>query len=106
MFLIGVAFNASMLRGHMRSAAFGSSTWAAARTCASHSAALTIGVLMNTHGLMELIILNIGLERASITLIANRIRVMLAICMTLMANSICELVQHNPMQPAVPHSIT
>lgn len=56
-------------------------------------AALTIGVLMNVRGLMILIILNSGLERRSITLILFAIMVMLALCTTLMASRIYELVQ-------------
>src|SRR4029079_6964305 len=47
--------------------------------------ALAIGVLMNARGLMELIILNIGLERGIITPTLFTILVFMAIVTTLMA---------------------
>ena len=54
-------------------------------------AALTIGSLMNTRGLMELIILNIGLEYHVITPTLFTIMVLMAIITTMMAGPIIDL---------------
>jgi Kef-type K+ transport system membrane component KefB len=69
---------------------------------------LTIGVLMNARGLMELIILNIGLERGIITPTLFTIMVLMAIITTLMASPLFDLVHERrrsasiapPNQPA------
>src|SRR5262245_5568359 len=53
--------------------------------------ALAIGALMNTRGLMELIVLNIGYERGIITQTLFSIMVMMAIATTLMATPLFEL---------------
>ena len=57
--------------------------------------ALAIGVLMNARGLMELIILNIGLERGIITP-----TLMMALVTTLMASPLFELVYSGERAPA------
>ena len=58
----------------------------AARACGeTHREALGVGSLMNARGLMELIILNIGLERGIITPTLFSILVFMAIVTTLMA---------------------
>jgi len=54
--------------------------------------ALAIGTLMNSRGLMELIILNIGLERGVIEPALFTIMVMMAIVTTLMATPVFEWV--------------
>jgi len=54
--------------------------------------AIAIGALMNSRGLMELIILNIGFERGIITQTLFSIMVIMAIVTTLMATPIFELV--------------
>lgn len=54
--------------------------------------ALAIGALMNARGLMELILLNIGLERGVITPALFSILVIMAIVTTLMATPIFEFV--------------
>jgi Kef-type K+ transport system membrane component KefB len=60
--------------------------YAAARLCGeSHRDAAGIGALMNARGLMELIILNIGLERGIITPTLFSILVFMAMATTLMA---------------------
>ena len=60
--------------------------YAAARACGeTHREALGIGSLMNARGLMELIILNIGLERGIITPTLFSVLVFMAIVTTLMA---------------------
>jgi Kef-type K+ transport system membrane component KefB len=54
--------------------------------------ALAVGTLMNARGLMELIILNIGLERRLITPQLFSIMVVMAIVTTLMATPLFEWV--------------
>jgi Kef-type K+ transport system membrane component KefB len=54
--------------------------------------AAAIGVLMNARGLMELIILNIGLQRGVITPTLFTIMVLMAIATTLMTSPLFELV--------------
>ncbi len=53
---------------------------------------MAIGTLMNARGLMELIILNIGLERGIITPTLFTIMVIMAIATTLMASPVFEFV--------------
>jgi len=65
----------------------------AARACGeTHRDGLGVGALMNARGLMELIILNIGLERGLITPTLFTIMVLMAIVTTLMATPLFELV--------------
>jgi Kef-type K+ transport system membrane component KefB len=54
----------------------------------SHRSAMGIGTLMNARGLMELILLNIGLERGIITPTLFTIMVIMAIVTTLMATPV------------------
>lgn len=54
--------------------------------------AVAIGVLMNARGLMELIILNIGLQRGVITPTLFTIMVLMAVFTTLMASPLFEVV--------------
>ncbi len=64
----------------------GVACWAAARFSGEDNrSALAIGTLMNARGLMELIILNIGLERGVITPTLFTIMVLMAIATTLTA---------------------
>ncbi|MEK6279423.1 MAG: cation:proton antiporter [Acidobacteriota bacterium] len=71
----------------------GVACWLAARLNGEDNReALAIGTLMNARGLMELIILNIGLERGVITPRLFTIMVMMAIVTTLMASPVFELV--------------
>ena len=53
---------------------------------------MAIGALMNARGLMELIIINIGLQRGIITPALFSILVLMAIVTTLMASPLFELV--------------
>jgi Kef-type K+ transport system membrane component KefB len=74
----------------------------AARACGETSrTAWGIGMLMNARGLMELIILNIGLERGLITPTLFSILVFMAIVTTLMATPLFNLVQRLPAGPRV-----
>ena len=58
----------------------------------SHREAMAIGTLMNARGLMELIILNIGLQRGVIEPALFAIMVMMAIITTLMATPVFERI--------------
>lgn len=62
--------------------------------------ALAIGTLMNARGLMELIILNIGLERGVITPTLFTMMVIMAIVTTLMATPVFSLVSRGYGKPA------
>lgn len=74
--------------------------YAAARICGEDTrTALGIGMLMNARGLMELIILNIGLERGIITPTLFTIMVLMAIGTTLMATPLFNLVQRWAPEP-------
>ena len=67
--------------------------WAAARVTGQDNAtALGIGALMNARGLMELIIINIGLQRGLIGPALFSILVLMAIATTLMASPLFERV--------------
>ncbi len=71
----------------------GIACWLAARLNGeSNRDAMAIGTLMNARGLMELIILNIGLERGIITPTLFTIMVIMAIVTTLMASPVFEFV--------------
>jgi Kef-type K+ transport system membrane component KefB len=71
----------------------GGACWAAARlTGQDNATALGIGALMNARGLMELIIINIGLQRGIIGPALFSMLVLMAIVTTLMASPLFELV--------------
>jgi Kef-type K+ transport system membrane component KefB len=67
--------------------------WAAARaTGQDNPTAMAVGALMNARGLMELIIINIGLQRGIIGPALFSMLVVMAIVTTLMASPLFELV--------------
>ena len=71
----------------------GAACWLAARLNGeSNRTALAVGTLMNARGLMELIILNIGLQKGIIQPALFSIMVIMAIVTTLMASPVFELV--------------
>lgn len=71
----------------------GVACWAAARWHGEDNpTALAVGTLMNARGLMELIILNIGLQHGIITPTLFSIMVVMAIATTLMATPVFERV--------------
>jgi Kef-type K+ transport system membrane component KefB len=73
----------------------GVACWGAARLSGENNRdAMAIGTLMNARGLMELILLNIGLERGVITPTMFTVMVMMAIVTTLMASPLFEWVYH------------
>lgn len=70
----------------------GGASYAAARASGQdHRAALGIGALMNARGLMELIVINIGLERGIIGPALFSMLVVMAVVTTLMASPLFEL---------------
>jgi len=79
----------------------GVACWLAARaTGVSNREALGIGVLMNARGLMELIIINIGLQRGIISPALFAVLVIMAVVTTLMASPIFDrLVGDRAHQP-------
>lgn len=86
-----IAVTAVILAGSVL--AKGGACWAAARlTGQDNATALGIGALMNARGLMELIIINIGLQRGVIGPALFSILVLMAICTTLMASPLFERV--------------
>lgn len=81
----------------------GVACWLAARLNGEgNREALAIGTLMNARGLMELIILNIGLERGVITPTLFTIMVMMAIVTTLMASPVFEFVYRRRTRVPLP----
>jgi Kef-type K+ transport system membrane component KefB len=71
----------------------GGACWAAARlTGQDNATAMGVGALMNARGLMELIIINIGLARGIIGPALFSMLVLMAIATTLMASPLFELV--------------
>src|SRR5262249_43252894 len=71
----------------------GGACWLAARMNGEENReALAIGTLMNSRGVMELIILNIGLERGIITPVLFTMMVLMAIATTLAASPLFEFV--------------
>lgn len=81
----------------------GVACWAAARLSGENNReAMAIGTLMNARGLMELILLNIGLQRGVITPTMFTIMVIMAIVTTLMASPVFEWVYRGLPLPTVP----
>jgi Kef-type K+ transport system membrane component KefB len=75
--------------------------WAAARLSGQdNSVALGIGALMNSRGLMELIIINVGLQAGVIQPALFSMLVMMAIVTTLMASPVFEQVCGREMRAA------
>ncbi len=84
----------------------GIACWLAARaTGLSHREALGIGALMNARGLMELIIINIGLQRGIISSELFATLVVMAVITTLMASPIFDHFVHGVMAQAKPAEI-
>jgi Kef-type K+ transport system membrane component KefB len=85
--LIGIAVLVTAVVGK------GVACWLAARLNGeSNRTALAVGTLMNARGLMELIIVNIGLQKGIIQPALFSIMVMMAIITTLMTSPLFELV--------------
>jgi len=85
----------------------GVACWLAARaTGISNRDALGIGTLMNARGLMELIIINIGLQRGIISEGLFATLVIMAVVTTLMASPIFDRLVGTGTTPAVPEPET
>ncbi len=75
----------------------GIACWLAARASGiSNREALGIGVLMNSRGLMELIIINVGLQRGIISVELFATLVVMAVITTLMASPIFDYLVDSP----------
>jgi Kef-type K+ transport system membrane component KefB len=75
--------------------------WVAARlTGQDNATALAIGALMNTRGLMELIIINIGLQRGIIQPALFSILVLMTMVTTLMATPLLDWIRGREPQRA------
>lgn len=84
----------------------GVACWLAARLNGeSNREAMAIGTLMNARGLMELIILNIGLERGLISPTLFTIMVIMAIITTLMASPVFEFVYRRGQKTLFPGTL-
>lgn len=78
----------------------GVACWAAARfNGEDNSTSLAVGALMNSRGLMELIIINIGLQRGVILPPLFSMLVLMAIVTTLMASPLFRIVYKNSPPP-------
>ena len=87
LFLVALAVIAAACLGK------GGACWAAARLNGEDNrTALAVGTLMNSRGLMELIIINIGLQKGVIQPALFSIMVLMAIVTTLMASPVFEWV--------------
>jgi Kef-type K+ transport system membrane component KefB len=83
----------------------GGASYAAARLSGQdHRSAMGIGALMNARGLMELIVINIGLERGIIGAPLFSMLVVMAIVTTLMASPLFELSRRGLPRTAVVRS--
>lgn len=81
----------------------GIACWAAARMSGEpNREAMAIGALMNARGLMELIIINIGLQAGVIEPGLFAVLVLMAILTTLMATPLFNWVMRTPKQPSMP----
>lgn len=81
----------------------GIACWLAARASGiSNREALGIGVLMNSRGLMELIIINIGLQRGIISAELFATLVVMAVVTTLMASPIFDYLVDSPVEVEQP----
>ena len=81
----------------------GIACWLAARFNGEENReALAIGTLMNARGLMELVILNIGLERGIITPTLYAMMIMMAIVTTLMATPLFEFAYRRGSRDRAP----
>ena len=86
----------------------GVACWLAARLNGEpNREAMAIGTLMNARGLMELILLNIGLQNGIIKPTLFTVMVLMAIATTLMATPLFELVygRHEKKKPSAKHPI-
>jgi Kef-type K+ transport system membrane component KefB len=65
---------------------------------------LTLGVLMNTRGLVELIVLNIGLDLGVLSPVLFAMLVIMAVVTTMMASPLLPLLGYGPKRQLEPHA--
>ena len=81
----------------------GVACWAASRwNGEDQRTAMAVGTLMNARGLMELIVINIGLQHGIIRAPLFSVLVLMAVVTTLMASPLFELVYGRHVRAAVP----
>lgn len=81
---------------------FGGTVVSARLTSLGWRDSTALGVLMNTRGLMELIVLNIGLDLKVITPTLFAMMVLMALVTTLAATPILQLLTPGRLSPMVP----
>src|SRR5262249_61478304 len=79
---------------------FGGTLLAARLTGLPWRTSASLGVLMNTRGLMELIVLNIGLDLGVISPTLFAMMVLMALVTTLATTPVMQLLQSCPATPA------
>jgi Kef-type K+ transport system membrane component KefB len=79
---------------------FGGSAIAARLAGETWSDSLTVGVLMNTRGLTEVVVLTVGLDLGIITPVLFTIMVVMALATTLMAAPALQLIARRRKTPA------
>ena len=62
---------------------------------------MTIGILINTRGLMELVVLNIGLELGVISPTLFAMLVLMALVTTIMTSPLLQALQRGPITTGV-----
>lgn len=83
---------------------FGGATIAAAATGFSWREATAIGVLMNTRGLMEMVVVNIGLDIGVVSRALYTMIVIMALVTTAMATPLLDLLVHRMREVEAPSS--
>jgi Kef-type K+ transport system membrane component KefB len=79
---------------------FGGTALAARATGERWTDACTLGVLMNTRGLTELVVLSVGLQMEIITPTVFTVMVLMALVTTLMAPPLLRLIERRTAPPA------
>ncbi len=85
---------------------WGGGTMAARLTGQTWRDALSIGVLMNTRGLMELVVLNIGLDLGVISPTVFTMMVLMAVVTTVMTSPLLTWLQRQPLKSESPASVS
>lgn len=85
---------------------FGGTALAARATGESWTDAFTLGVLMNTRGLTELVVLSVGLQLKIITPTVFTMMVLMALVTTLMAPPLLRLIDRRTKAPAETPAVT
>lgn len=86
-------------------AKLGGTAVSARLTGRSWNESLSVGVLMNTRGLMELVVLNIGLDLGIISPRVFSMMVLMALTTTVMTAPVVRFLQRNHRAPSVPEPL-